>query len=164
METVNVNSKRPVFLTIVCIISFVGLGITMFKSLFAFALGQLSSSVYSLAQNGMEEALNQMRISDPTALPLVENIFEAVLKLINVFPALFGITFVLSGVALAGVILMWNLRKSGFYMFCAAKAIMVFIPMMLIGVNFISVIISATSFMVTVIFITLYALNLKTLE
>lgn len=164
METVNVNSRRPLFLTIVCIISFVGLGIAMFKSLFGFAFGQLASSLYPLAQSGMEEALNELRISDPNSLPLVENIFEAALKLIDVLPTLFGITFVLSGVALAGAILMWNLRKSGFYMFCAAKVVMIFIPMILIGVNFLSLIIGTSTFMVAAIFITLYALNLKAME
>jgi hypothetical protein len=164
MENITIPSKRPVFLTIVCIISFVGLGMTMFKSLFTFAFGQLTSSLYSLAQGGMEEALSQIRVSDPKVLPLIQNIFESILKLLNVLPTFVGITFILSGVALAGVILMWNLRKSGFYMFCAAKAVMVFLPVLLIGVNFLSLIIGTSTFMIAAIFITLYALNLKAME
>lgn len=164
METTNVEIKRPVFLTIICIISFVGLGITMMKSLVSVAFGQLMSTLYPLAQGGMEDSLDQIRISDPQIMPFVENIFDSVLKLLQSLPLLAILTFAVSGVALAGVILMWNLRKSGFYMFCAAKVIEIFLPMMLIGANFISMIIGSASFMIAAVFITLYALNFKALK
>lgn len=164
METQDQASKRPVFLTVICIISFVGLGVIMFKSLFAFAFGQLLDAVHPMVEDGFDEAITQMRMSDPQMVPFVESIFDAVIRLLSSIPLLAALNFVISGVALAGVILMWNLKKSGFFMFAAAKVIGIFVPMMVIGVNFLSMMMSSGIFMVSAVFITLYAINLKAMN
>ena len=164
METENVIKQRPVFLTIICIISFAGLGIIMMKNLFALALSQLFSTLVPVIKDGMQQALNEVSMSNPPVQPFLEKVFSSVIKLLSNMPLFAGLTFAISGVALAGVILMWNQRKSGFYMYSVAKILGIFLPVMIIGVNFISMMMGASLFIVAAIFITLYALNLKSME
>ena len=164
METLPSKQDRPVFLTILCIISFVALGFTIFKNIISFIFGKFGSSFYNLIQNNLENSLNQINATNPAAASFVEKIFESILKLIDALPLLATMTIVLSVVALAGVIMMWSLLKNGFYVYAGAKIILIFVPMMLIGINFLSMLMAMTSLFVAAIFITLYALNLKAMK
>ena len=164
METLPSKQDRPVFLTILCIISFVVLGFTIFKNIISFIFGKFGSSFYNLIQNNLENSLNQINATNPAAASFVEKIFESILKLIDALPLLATMTIVLSVVALAGVIMMWSLLKNGFYVYAGAKIILIFVPMMLIGINFLSMLMAMTSLFVAAIFITLYALNLKAMK
>ena len=60
--------------------------------------------------------------------------------------------------------MMWNLKKTGFYLYSGAKVIMIFYPMILIGVNFITTIAALSGFVVAAVFITMYALNLRSMK
>ena len=164
METNPSIEKRPVFLTILCIISFIGLGMAIMKTLFMFAFSQLNTSIYSLLQSNFDQALEGVKSSDPNALPLVQQIFDSVLKILNALPALAGLVLILSIVALTGVILMWNQKKVGYFLYCGAKVILIFVPVILTGPNLISMIAGASMFMGAAIFITLYGLNLKAMK
>jgi hypothetical protein len=164
METLPSKQDRPVFLTILCIISFVVLGFTIFKNIISFIFGKFGSSFYNLIQNNLENSLNQINATNPAAASFVEKIFESILKLIDALPLLATMTIVLSVVALAGVIMMWSLIKNGFYVYAGAKIVLIFVPMMLIGINFLSMLMAMTSLFVAAIFITLYALNLKAMK
>jgi hypothetical protein len=164
METNSSIVKRPVFLTIICIISFIGLGMAIMKSLVMLAFSQLNTSIHSLLQTNFDEALTNIKNSDPSVLPLVQQIFDSVLKIINALPALAGLILLLSAVALTGVILMWNLKKAGYFLYSGAKVILIFVPIILTGTNLISMIAAAVMFMGAAIFITLYGLNLKVMK
>jgi hypothetical protein len=164
METNPSIEKRPVFLTILCIISFVGLGMTIMKTLFMFAFSQLNTSIYTLLQSNFDEALANVKNTDPNALPLVQQIFDSVLKILNALPALAGLVLILSIVALTGVILMWNQKKVGYFLYSGAKVILIFVPIIITGPNLISMIAGASMFMGAAIFITLYGLNLKAMN
>jgi hypothetical protein len=164
METQTIKSTRPTFLTVLCIISFVGLGYSIFKGLFALAFSKLGASFYSLIQSNLENSLSQINTSDPHAARFVESIFESILKLVDALPLLATISIICSSIALAGVIMMWNLKRTGFYLYTCGKAILIFVPMILIGINFISLIAGISLFFIAAIFITLYALNLKAMK
>jgi hypothetical protein len=164
METTTSTEKRPVFLTILCIISFIGLGMSIMKSIFMLVFSQLGPSLHSLLQGNFDEALKQVQNSDPNATWLVGQIFDSVLKILNALPALAGLVLLLSIVALTGVILMWNLKKAGYFLYSGAKVILIFVPVILTGSNFISIMAGAFIFMGAAIFITLYGLNLKAMK
>ncbi|MGD2033863.1 MAG: hypothetical protein PVF73_02330 [Bacteroidales bacterium] len=158
------QESRPTFLTVICIISFIGLGITVINNLASLAFGAFSGSLYSLIQGSFEQALNDIDATDPAASAFVEQIFDSILKLFEVMPLLAGISLILTVTALVGVIFMWNLKKTGFYLFTGAKVIMIFIPMILIGMNFMSAMMAIGTLFVAAVFITLYALNLKAMK
>ncbi len=164
MEKQTKHQDRPMFLTVICILSFIGLGMSVISNLVNLAFGTFSSSLYPLVQEGFEQALNEVDATEPAASALLEQIFSSILKLFEVMPLLAGISLVLTIVALIGVIFMWTLKKTGFYLFTAAKVVMIFVPMMLIGVNFMSAMMAIGSLFVAAIFVTLYALNLKAMK
>jgi hypothetical protein len=164
MENQTQKETRPTFLTVICILSFVGLGMNVINNLATLAFGAFSSSLYALVQSGFEQALNDMGTADPNVSVFMEEIFNAILKIFEVLPLLASIGLVLSLIALGGVILMWNLNKKGFYLYAGAKFIMIFIPMILIGANFMSAMMAIGMFFGAAIFVTLYALNLKAMK
>jgi len=164
MENQTTQNLRPTFLTVVCIISFVGLGLAIVNNLSTLAFSSASLSLYDLIQGNLEMALDQASVTDPAAVKILENIFDSVLKLIAILPLFAGIGLICSIIALTGVIMMWNLKKIGFFLYSSAKVILVFIPVILIGYNFISIMISMSMLIGAALFITLYALNLKSMN
>ena len=70
----------------------------------------------------------------------------------------------LSLLALFGVLMMWKLKKAGFYLYLGAKIFIVSIPIMFLGMNGIVVFITVINGLIAGIFIILYALNIKHLE
>ncbi len=164
MENVSPKNARPTFLTVVCIISFVGLGWSIVNNLSTLAFSSVSMSIYDLVQGSLEMALSEASASDPAAAVFLEKIFDSVLKLIEVLPLFAAIGLLCTVIALVGVIMMWNLKKIGFYLYSCAKAILVFIPIILVGYNFLSAMISVAMLVGAALFITLYGLNLKAMK
>ncbi|MBN1597715.1 MAG: hypothetical protein JW894_05435 [Bacteroidales bacterium] len=164
MENQTATNKRPTFLTVVCILSFIGLGVAIMNNLFTVAFGSFTSSIEPLLQDAFEEALAEVSAEEPGAVMLVEQIFEAILRIFEVLPIWAAITLVCSAIALAGVIMMWNLNKIGFYLYSGGKVILVFLPIIMIGWNLLSGLMFMGAFIVAAVFITLYALNLKAMN
>ncbi len=164
MEIEPSKNPRPTFLTVICIISFVGLGSTIFHNFISIIFGRIGPSYYDLVQNNLENSLSQINATNPQLAPFIERIFESVLKLIDVMPLFATISIVISVIELVGVILMWKLLKTGFYIYSALKIIWIFVPMVLIGVNFMSIVMAIGSLFAAALFITLYALNLKAMK
>ena len=164
MDNQSPKNPRPTFLTVVCIISFVGLGWGIINNLSTLAFSSGNNFMYSMVQDNLEMALSEAHASDPATAAFLEKIFDSVMKLIEKLPLFATLGLVCSLIALAGVIMMWNLKKIGFYLYTAAKVIMLFIPVILIGFNFMSAMISISMMIGAALFITLYGLNLKAMK
>lgn len=164
MENESPKNQRPTFLTVVCIISFVGLGWGIINNLSTLAFSSGGSFLYDMVQDSLEMALSEAHASDPAAAAFLEKIFDSVMKLIEVLPMLAILGLICSVIALIGVIMMWNLKRIGFYLYTAAKVIMLFIPIILTGFNFISAMICISMLIGAALFITLYGLNLKAMK
>jgi hypothetical protein len=117
-----------------------------------------------MIQSSFEEALNEVDATEPTASVFVEQIFNSVLKIFEVMPILASVGLVLAIVALVGVIMMWNLKKTGFWLYSGSKVVMAIFPMILIGANFLTSMMLATGLFVAALFITMYGLNLKAMK
>jgi hypothetical protein len=164
MENQSTSSPRPTFLTILCILSFVGLGWAIINNLFTLAFSSTGSWFYSLLQEELEKALNEASMSDPGAVVFLENLFDGVLDLVSHLPVLGTAGLIFSVIGLIGVILMWGLKKTGFYLYTGAKIAMIFAPMVIAGFSFITMMIAISTAFWAIIFIILYALNFKHLK
>ncbi len=124
MEEQNVQTnERPTFLTILCILTFIGSGLGVLMWLLGiFGLGAISS--YLTNFGGTTES----------------GILKPILML------------VFSGASLYGAIMMWNLKKMGFYLYVAAQVLIVAFGWSIMALIF------------AVLFIVLYGLNLKHLQ
>lgn len=100
------DGKRPTFLTVLCILTFIGSGLTtlvfLLGTMFIGAVAGILSSI------GMAE-------------------------LVTGGAALFAVLTVLSAASLFGALQMWKLKKMGFYLYTGANIIGVFVPMMMVS-------------------------------
>jgi hypothetical protein len=164
METQTSSTNRPTFLTIICIICFVGIGFFIVQNLFILALSTIGQSLFTFAKENLEISLQQASSTNPAATPFLEYIFNTLLRLINILPIFSGLMILCFIMSLGGVFLMWNMKKTGFYLFITAAIILCILPTLLLGLNLVSVAMSIPFFVGGSIFITLFALNFKVLN
>jgi hypothetical protein len=141
MNTVNVEAKkRPTFLTVLCILTFIGSG-----------LGVLSGLIMLIAA-GMSDTLS--------TIPFLGNAVEAASVGGTTYTI---ISLLLSITSLYGAISMWGLKKMGFYLYLIAQILMLIIPFI-----FLPTLVAMAGFIVGIIFtaafIIMYAVNLKHLS
>jgi len=147
--------QRPTFLLVLCI----GWG-TLSNLFSVFTAGLTDSSMqmehYSSMLNGMDQGGDSAVLSDilsSTMASLQATFVHA--KEIAV------INLVLSVISLLGAILMFQLRRIGFYFYTAAQILMLFVLPYFAGFNFMVLAGMLFSAIFAVIFIVMYALNLK---
>ena len=150
--------QRPTFLLVLCILTFIGSGWGTLSNLFSvFTAGLTNSSMqmehYSSMLNGMDQGGDSAVLSDILSSSLQATFVHA--KEIAV------INLVLSVISLLGAILMFQLRRIGFYFYTAAQILMLFVLPYFAGFNFMVLAGMLFSAIFAVIFIVMYALNLK---
>jgi hypothetical protein len=144
---------RPTFLTVLCILSFVGIGLIMFSGLINL-LTNSGSTVLRLFQN-----------SESPFGTIIENPDEFVsttfiVNLVGFFAAL---------VCLTGVVMMWKLKRTGFYIYAVGEIVPPIVSLALSGRAgygnslFASLFVVGLiiSFLFAIAFIIMYAVNLK---
>lgn len=156
--------KRPMFLTVICILSFIGLGWSILSGIMGLILGKFTSSFYSMYQGMMEKSMNNMGNMPPEASARIESIMNSSLKFAQHAPVINSVNLICSLIALAGVILMWNLKKTGFILYVIPEVIIVFFPLILVGFNFISAMMLVWGIIISGAFIIMYAVNLKAMK
>jgi hypothetical protein len=151
---------RPTFLTVLCILSFVGVGLVVLSSFF-------NMFIYSgaAARNTIENANQILQEQNSPLGTFVENTDEFVSTTFTM-----NLTaFISSFVCLAGVILMWKLKKAGFYIYSISEIAYPVIGLTLIGRAglgssfFASIMVLAViiSLIFAIGFIIMYGVNLK---
>ena len=126
--------KRPQLLSILCILTFVGSGVS--------ALGYLMVSV------DFETSIRVLEVLYAN-MPEVSYILQAPRDF-------FVVSFFLSALSVLGAILMWNLRKIGFHIYTLAQLINLVVPLLYFGGDNNPLL----SIVITALFVYLYARNL----
>ena len=102
-----VTRKRPEFLTVLCIISFVGIGSAIFGALISFLLNTSGNSMLFLHQNN---SIFGNIIDNPDDYIKMQQI-NGIIALISAL------------VCLAGVIMMWKLKKTGYFIYIIGEIV-----------------------------------------
>ena len=111
---------------------------------------------YSSMLNGMDQGAGSAMLSD------ILNSTMASLQATFVHAREIAVvSLVLSVISLLGAILMFQLRRLGFYLYTAAQILMLFVLPYFAGFNFMVLAGMLFSAIFAVIFIVMYALNLK---
>lgn len=135
-NTTEQKKQRPTFLTVLCILSFIGAGIVIIALLLgAVAGGVVEAGAAQAEANGAEVTVET---SGLWTLLIVQSIITAA--------------------SLVGVIKMWRLQKQGYFIYVGASVAGIIAGVVLTGVF------SVTSLLFPVLFIVLYGLNLKHME
>lgn len=160
MNTSAPTSTRPTLLTVLCILSFIGGAWAIIGGIINLTTDQNAAVLE--AQAKMEEARSQM---GDEASGMVGGFMDGAMEMAqksaeNAVPM--GIvTIVLAAISLYGVWQMWNLKKSGFYLYTVAALLGLAVPLFFLGASMMALMTVGMAGFFSVVFIILYAVNLK---
>jgi len=154
------NPKRPTFLTVLCILSFIA-GIWGIYSGIQSSFTDKPQRDLEEARTEMEEAMDQMGDGPAMVVNMLESALEmAELTAVNA-QNLGYVAIATSLLSLLGVWLMWNLRRMGFHIYVVASLLGLLLPFAFLGFSMVALIGLGFGALFTILFIILYAVNLK---
>lgn len=163
---VTVKPARPTFLTVLCILTFIGSGWGIVSGFTSYMSANVTSE---LTRASMQDAQDQISSAGDSnaGTRMAEKMLSGVgdaLKPENIKKsAIFSI--IAAVFTLLGGILMFQLKKVGFWVYVLGTAISIAGPLIVFGAgNFISMAATAGAAFIGVIFVVLYGLNLKHLR
>jgi len=156
--------KRPTFITVLCILSLIGSGgfgiIQPIYQYFTFdqtypeKVAQIEEGLEKMEDAGMDSGFfYDMAVNGQLALEKTAENLD-MMTLTNILFAM---------LSLLGVFLMFKLKKNGFYLYSAVNLFWMLVPIYFIGFEVGMMTLGIAGF-VTVLFIILYAVNLKHME
>ncbi|MCB9174171.1 MAG: hypothetical protein H6589_06150 [Flavobacteriales bacterium] len=139
-ETTQSTGKRPVFLTVLCILSFIAAGFAVFGYITVITLMGAASAITS----GMEslegmEGMSALSAATPSAGMTWAYVIVGFLTTIG---------------ALLGVLKMWKLKKQGFMIYTGSSVVSLIMGIVYSGF-------SVFGAVITIAFIVMYYLNVK---
>lgn len=153
------KSLRPTFLTVLCILTFIGSGWGIINAVSSYQSADVVSGVTSEV---MDEAFDEIENSGEEVPGFVEKIMGEVSE--GLSPEKIRNTAMASGVSailtLLGAILMWGLNKNGYWIYIAGIAVAIFAPMF-IQDGILGIIGAGGAGFFGILFIVLYGVNLK---
>ena len=162
----NVVAKpaRPVFLTVLCILTFIGSGWGIISGISSYLTANTAAGV---AQAAMQDAKEKLEDEGNTGSRLAEKMLSGTSEMLQPAnikkSALFSI--VASVFTLLGAILMFGLKKAGFYSYLLGTVISIAGPFIAFGGgNFLTIITSSAIAFIGILFVVLFGLNVKHLR
>jgi hypothetical protein len=149
-------AKRPTFLTVLCILSFIAAGFAIIGYITAITLMGAATAVVSAAEDTMEAASDSLGASYSEMSAAMDEAMSAGPSM-GLTWAYVIIGFVCTLVGLYGVIKMWKLKKVGFYMYTGASVVSMIMGIVYSGFG-------AMAVVFPIAFIVMYGLNLKHME
>lgn len=149
-------AKRPTFLTVLCILSFVGIAFSLIGGIMSYfsysalaSAGDMFGGMKTEGGEQMGQAMNSLASTfgiDYGKMALN----SLVVELLNI-PILIG------------VLMMWKQKKMGFYVYTAVELIQCVMPFILVG-GLAGGISGILYLIAAIVFIVLYGLNLKSMS
>jgi hypothetical protein len=134
--------NRPELLKILCILTFIGSGLSLLSNSIMFMTIDIIREYY---KNGMFDFL-----AEDMDIGVLEILFSINASYFIFQAALFSLT-------IYGTYLMWNLKKYGFHIYAIAQILLLILPQVFLP----SLPFPTFELIVSLIFITLYAKNLQ---
>lgn len=161
--------KRPSFLTWLCILTFVGSGWAILSCIWSFK--NPHKTTVNFSENSAKGSDSSFR-GDTAGVVIHEkhNPFEGRMKASfskimnekNIRKTAIG-GFISSLLTLSGALLMWWLYRKGFYLYILGVVFGIMVPFYLYGNDFLAIGVSSFGNFFGLVFIALYALNLKSM-
>ncbi|MBX2980842.1 MAG: hypothetical protein KF905_16265 [Flavobacteriales bacterium] len=155
-----VPAQRPTLLTVLCILSFIA---GAWGVVDGYRTGFTDKPQRDLeeARTTIEEAMEQMGGGSGLAERMMEEGLAAAEQTVQHAQPIGISGLALSALSLFGVWLMWNLKRNGFYLYVLAGIGGLIAPIAILGTSSVVIMGMGISGFFTVLFIVLYAVNLK---
>ena len=149
-QPINEAPKRPQFLTVLCILTFIGSGLTFIGAIWGYISIKISAPV-----------LENMGNTSGDTYGMMSGIQEAMMKAVeNAVPNMI-IGLVCSLLCLYGALQMWKLKKMGFFIYSVGEITPAIAGFFLGGGGLIGAAGSIMWLVFAIVWIVLYAVNLK---
>lgn len=145
--------KRPQFLTVLCILTFIGCGFAIFGAIWGYISIKASSGLLENMANMEGDSFGMMSGMQDTMRKAVENAVPNLL--IGVVCAL---------LCLYGALQMWKLKRIGFYVYTVGEIVPAISGFLLGGDGLIGGAGAVVGLLFAVLWIVLYAINFKHLK
>lgn len=156
-------APRPAFLTVLCILTFVGSGWAVLSNLFSlFLAGAVNQSVQVEQYANMAGGLEGANAGFMTGF--LSSSVELMQALALHAREIAVINLVLALASVIGAVLMFFLRRAGFPLYVVAQLLMLFVTPYFGGFSSVVLLGMFFSGALTLLFIVLYAVNLKHLR
>ena len=153
----NEPKARTTFVTVLCILSFIGIGLGIISNTFSLVMPQPDPSELEEAQAQIQDMSDEMGEDSPFG-GLMENLFSAGSAAMEHAKTLALVGLVGEVLCLVGVLRMWNMRKSGFVPYLIGEWGPGIISIVLIGLMGG---LALAGFFIPAVMTLLYGLNLK---
>lgn len=153
-------AARPTFLTVLCILSFIGGALGIFNGITTLMTPPLDQAMSEL-QAEMDKASAELGDQSAMVSNMMDGAMEIARKTAENAMPLGLAAIVLSALSLFGVWKMWNLQKQGFTIYTLASILGLITPLVFLGFSMLSIMSLGVGGFFSVLFIILYALNLK---
>lgn len=153
--------QRPVLLTVICILTFIGSGWNVLSNLFSLFSGNRTDSSIQIEQysSWMGEAEGG---NVPAFLSrFLHSSIEVMQAMAEHAHEIALMSLVLGVVSVLGAILMFQLRRPGFYLYTTAQLLALFVLPYFAGFSLFVVLGMCWAALISAIFVVLYAVNLK---
>jgi len=149
--------QLPQMLNVLTILTFIGSGISLLSSIWSFTTLSQTRATLEMTR-GVQGELNEDLDN-----PFVNNIMEGTMRMLENGPTIYTVGIIVAILSILGALQMRKLKKTGFFLYSAANIAGVAVPLAIVGFGFMgSMILLGSVF--TILFIILYAVNLKHLS
>lgn len=160
----NVPQHRPVFLKVLCILTFIGSGYGIINSAVTYFKANEIAGMVAEAKTKMYE--DQKNVKNPESKNMVSKIMNNMSVIStpeNLRKTAIG-NIITSVLCLLGAVLMWNLLRAGFYIYTLGTIIGIILPFYMFGNNFITNISAGFLSFIGILFVIFYAMNIKSMK
>jgi hypothetical protein len=166
-ELDSIPPQRPVFLKVLCILTFIGSGYGIINGVITYFKANDISKFVTETKTEINNKISKKIITNDTAsVSLANNVVNNMSVMAtpdNLRKMAIG-TVISSILCLMGAILMWNLRRIGYYIYTLGTLIIIILPFYLFGSNFLSNISVGIQSFIGIIFVIFYAMNIKSMK
>lgn len=159
--------QRPVFLKVLCMLTFIGSGYGIINSAVTYFKADTISKVFADAKAEMNNDLAKRKNKGkPEKINFINNIMTQASEIStpeNLRKTAIG-NFATSVLCLAGAGLMWHLRRAGFYLYTLGTVIGIILPFYMFGSNFVTNLSAGVVGFFGILFVIFYAMNLKSMK
>lgn len=159
------TTMRPTFLTVLCILTFLGSGWGIVDSVIDYFSAETAGDAIEMVEETMDDAMDEIDDNDDMSekqKDFITNMMGGIIESLtpeNIRKSSI-VNFLSCLLTLFGAILMWQLKRNGYFLYIAGIAIMV-IGMAVIFKGIIGLAAAGATAFIGVLFIVLYGVNLK---
>ncbi len=154
------QNVRPTFLTILCVLTFIGSAWNIYNGIANYTTSDFSASIVDEQFEQVQDRLEDQEGGE-AAGQMIESVRSSMtpenLKNQGLATSITGV------ITLIGAVLMWGLRRTGFFIYVVGAVAGVAAPMFIFG-GVTGAIMAGGAAFIGILFVVLYALNLKHLH